>query len=167
MFALAFDSYQSTKIVVPLAVITLGVLFFKDLLKNKKNLVVSVVIGFLVLLPMLLEITKPEGLIRFKGTNLFSDPAIVEKSAQQLLKDKQEGNILGQIIHNRRAAYVTLFAEAYTSHLNPFWLSANFGGEQFKVPGVGLFYLFELPFLLLGVYFLFQSPSIFEGWKRE
>ncbi len=160
-FALSFSSYQSTKIVVPLLVMVLGVLFIKKLWRHKLTALFSVLLGFIILIPTLLELTKPYGLVRFQGTNIFSArPEILEKSAYEVARAKERGDFIGEVVFNRRIQYGLLFVNAYTSHLNPFWLSTNTGDEPFKISNFGLLYWFEIPFLILGIYFTFIKNVI-------
>lgn len=159
--SLSFNSYQSTKIVIPALMLTLSLLFHKQLFQNKKAVIFSAILGLVVSIPILVETVKPEGLIRFQATNLFSSQQeLLQKNAEVLLKDKQEGNLIGQVLHNRRVVYTQLFTTAFISHLDPFWIFANRNDESFKVPNIGLLYLFELPLLIVGIIFFILSKEI-------
>jgi 4-amino-4-deoxy-L-arabinose transferase-like glycosyltransferase len=160
--ALSFDSYQSTKIVVPLVLLVLVILFFKKLIADKKTLFISIIIGFVVSLPIILTSFDDNALIRFEGTNLLTtsqDYFAIEKA--RFDEDLAQGNLIGLFFDNSKAAAGRLIAHAYLSHLNPVWLFINEGGEQFKAPTMGLLYLFELPLMFLG--FLFVRNSGLSG----
>lgn len=159
-FALSFSSYQSQKIIVPLFAIVLFGLFKKELLSRKKNFLIAVFMGTLFVLPALLELFKPYGLIRFQGTNLFANSNIAEISSIRLLEDIKNSNFLGLVFDNRRILYKLTFVRAWLSHLDPVWLFTNRGDEIFKIPNFGLFHLIELPFLIYG-FFAFLKESIF------
>lgn len=154
-FALSFDSYQSTKIVLPLIVLVLIILYFKTLIANKKTVIISAIIGLTVALPILLTSLDQNALIRFKGTNLLttSEDYFVKEKAR-LDTDRATGDLIGPIFDNSKTASMRLIAHAYLSHLDPVWLFINEGGEQFKVPTIGLLYFFELPLILLGFLFI-------------
>lgn len=154
-FALSFDSYQSTKIVVPLIVLVLVILYFKILLANKKTAIISAIIGFVVALPILATSFNQNALIRFKGTNLLttSEEYFMREKAR-LDTDRVTGDLIGPVFDNSKAASVRLLAHAYLSHLDPVWLFINEGGEQFKAPTISLLYLFELPLIFLGFLFV-------------
>lgn len=161
--ALSFDSYQSGKIVIPLITISLFILYFKKLVQSKKHLLVAVLIWLIVVSPFALESLKPNGLVRFKATNIISaSPQILEKSAKKTLEAKNNGDTLGVVLNNRRILYAGLIIGAYFSHLNPVWLSTNGGDEVFKIPDFGLLYIFEIPVIFLGVYFLLKRND-FDG----
>ncbi len=153
-FALSFGSYQSTKIVVPLIVLTLCLLYFKTLTKDKKTLIITAIIGLVIAAPIILTSFDKNALIRFKGTSLLStSESYFGITSNRLAVDKNYGNILGLIFDNKKTSSLLLISHAYLSHLDPVWLFINEGGEQFKAPMIGLLYLFELPLIILGLLF--------------
>lgn len=154
-FALSFDSYQSTKLVVPLVLLVLVILYFKTLIANKKTVIVSAIIGFIVALPILATSFDQNALIRFKATNILEYSfEYFEAQKARLDEDKARGDILGVLFDNRKIASGLLISKAYLSHLDPQWLFLNERGEQFKAPNLGLLYLFELPLIILGILFI-------------
>ena len=154
-FALSFDSYQSTKIVAPLILLVLVILYFKTLITNKKVVIISAIIGFVVALPILITSFDQNALIRFKGTSLLStSEEYFNMERERLNIDKSSSDLIGPLFDNSKAASIRLIAHAYLSHLDPVWLFINEGGEQFKAPTVGLLYLFELPLIFLGFLFV-------------
>ena len=160
-FALSFTAYQNGKIVVPIIVITLIFLFAKDLLQKRNYLILNLVLGILMVAPVLIASLGPNALVRFQATNLFSDTAALEaKSAQNSIIDREKHNYIGLLFDNRRLIYPKLFLTSYSSHFSLFWLATNGGDEQFKIPGLGLIYLYELPLILLGLVFFLRSERI-------
>ena len=154
-FALSFDSYQSTKIVVPLVLLVLVILHLKILMTNKRTVIISAVIGFIVALPILASSFDQNALIRLKGTSLLStSEEYFMKEKARLDTDRATGDLIGPIFDNNKAASIRLIAHGYLSHFDPVWLFINEGGEQFKVPTIGLLYLFELPLIFLGFLFI-------------
>jgi len=151
--ALSFDAYQSTKIVVPIIVVFLSLLFYKKLLRNLKILLISAFLGILLIFPILYSSVAPQALIRFQATNITNSiQPELQKSAEQLILDTKNNNYLGQIIHNRRFVIAASVVSAYVSHLNPAWLTTNFGDEPFKVPSTGIISPFGFVLLLLGLF---------------
>jgi len=162
-FAFSFDSYQSTKIVIPLFSILLSSIFIKKIWLKKKMLIFGFLIGLVVVLPIIIESISPQGLVRFKATNIFqANPQIVAESSRLILKDKINNDKISELLHNRRVGYSVLFVQAFASHLNPFWLFSNKDYEPFKSPGLGLFYVFEIIFLISGLFYsIFYLPKKF------
>lgn len=154
-FGLSFDSYQSTKIIIPLLIFALGLLFYKKLIKEKFIVLFSSLIGLLIIAPILLSSFDENALIRFKATNLLGNsPAYFEEVAKKSIEDRQNGNILGLVYNNQKVASAILVSNAYLSHFNPVWLFSNKGDEPFKSPSIGLLYLLELPLILISFLFL-------------
>jgi len=153
--ALSFDSYQSTKLVAPVILLALVILYFKKLIANKKTVIISALIGFFVALPILATSFGQNALIRFKATNILEySVEYFETQKARHDEDKTRGDILGVLFDNRKIASGLLISKAYLSHLDPQWLFLNEGGEQFKAPNLGLLYLFELPLIVLGLLFV-------------
>ncbi|MEK6847027.1 MAG: glycosyltransferase family 39 protein, partial [Nanoarchaeota archaeon] len=154
-FALSFDSYQSTKLVVPLILLVLVILYFKRLMVNKRTVIISAVIGFIVALPILATSFDQNALVRLKGTGLLTTSEEYLKVERERLEvDRRTGDLIGPVFDNSKAASARLIAHAYLSHFDPVWLFINEGGEQFKAPTIGLLYLFELPLIFLGFLFV-------------
>ncbi|HXS15370.1 MAG TPA: glycosyltransferase family 39 protein [Candidatus Saccharimonadales bacterium] len=156
-WAAAFYTYQSEKIFIPFLFIVLVSLFWKQLWEKKKIFILSVILMTILSLPIVVTSFSPQSLIRLKGTSVFTDNPLYTQTAKQLLLDKQNHNYVAEIIHNRRITTVEIFLTNYFSHYNPIWWTTNGGDEQFKIPGLGLSYWWELPLFILGIFFLLKS----------
>ncbi|MBI5449612.1 hypothetical protein HY948_04855 [Candidatus Gottesmanbacteria bacterium] len=127
-FALSIISYYAGQIFVPL--------FGLGLLAIYRASYKKFVVPLLVFTPFLIfifwSIFSPSALVRFQGTSAFD------------LTQKKITN--GKI-----------FVENYVSHFKIKWLFTNSGRESFKVPNMGFLYVWELPFILIGIIaFLFH-----------
>ncbi len=157
-FAISFYTYQSEKIFVPLIITCLIIIYLKDLIKIKKIFLLSIILGFIISIPILIASLSPQALIRFKATSAFDyNNQIFQKSAIKIVEDKNKGDVVGQIMHNRRVVAIQFFLSQYISHLNPRWIFLNSGTESFKAPGVGLMYIWESPFILVGILSLIKN----------
>ncbi len=155
-FALSFYAYQSEKIFIPSIVILLALLFRRELLKRKKDIIFAFILGFIILIPVLKETLSPNGLIRLKGTTAFDiTRAEYVQAATERLKARNDKNFIAELINNNRIITSEIFIGNYISHFNPLWLFSNYGLEDFKVPGMGLMFLFEIPLMLIGIAYLF------------
>ena len=163
---LSFDFYQSAKIFIPLFFFLIAILFRKKLLQFKKNLIIPILVGLVIILPVVMEGLTPNGLIRFKTTSIIAaNPQVASESARLLLKDKETNNYLGLIFNNRRVGYALLIGEAYLSHFNPYWLVGNTGLDIFKAPGKGLIYGFEFFSILIGIIFIIRTKVLETSYK--
>lgn len=157
-FTFSFMSYQAEKVFIPLFVLVLFVLFFKEFPPRKKQIFFGCVACLIIVLPLIRDSFAPNALIRFSATNaLTSQQDRFQKEAFLFAKAKQYNDIFGQIIHNRRTVSLAIVAENYFSHFNPFWLFGNISEDKHKVPNLGLLYLWEAPFILVGLFFLLKA----------
>lgn len=156
-FSLSLYTYQSEKIFVPLIILALAFVYRDCLLKVKKELSISLILAIFLIIPIIILTLTPQGLIRFKGTSAFTQKSLYKESADKVLKYKNEGNILGQVINNRRFVPIKIFIVSYLSHFNPKFIFSNSGNESFKAPNFGLMYIWEFPFLILGIVYLLKA----------
>lgn len=154
-FVLALYTYQSEKVFAPLILFLLIIIYRDKVFKiEKKILAFALFLGLMLIIPIALATLSPEGLVRFKGTSAFTQESFYKRSADEVLKFKSEGNIFGEIVNNRRLVPLKIFTVNYFSHFNPKFIFSNNGDESFKAPNFGLMYIWELPFLLIGVIYL-------------
>lgn len=157
-FGLSFYTYQSQKIFGPLMVLALAIIFRKQLGKFKKEIVLAGLIGLFLIVPIMMISLSPEAMIRFQGTSAFTNqPEVLQRASVRTARDYQQNDILGLLFDNRRVAMGLTVLRAYFSHFDPNWFFFNDGAEKHKVPGLGLFYLWELPLLLIGGYQLISG----------
>lgn len=149
--------YQSEKVFTPLILLVLVAVFIKPLLKiQRKFIFLSCLIGLLTILPMgYYLLTNGESLARARGVSVFADQtAFLKENAEKIIVDKQSGDILGLVLDNRRVEYVKAVLANYIAHLDLNWLFISGDIARHHAPDMGLLYLVELPFLLVGIYVL-------------
>ncbi|MEX2012935.1 MAG: glycosyltransferase family 39 protein [Candidatus Levyibacteriota bacterium] len=159
--ALSIYVYQSEKVFTPLLVLVLAVIFRKELLSiSKKYLTAAVLIGVILILPMAsYTLSDTNALGRAKGVSIFSSSDhILQENAKRLLIDRQNNNIAGLIVDNRRILFTREIIGGYLSHFDFNWLFIRGDIARHHAPNMGLMYLFELPFLLIGIYMLLFGP---------
>jgi 4-amino-4-deoxy-L-arabinose transferase-like glycosyltransferase len=157
-FALSMYIFNTARVVSPLLVILLVVSFRKDLLKIKKEVVISAIVGLLIFLPTLGFLLTPQANLRFKEVNIFSDPQVVTTSNQEIAND---GNAFwSKIIHNRRLLYSVSFVKHYFDNLNPeFLFTKGDGNPKFSTQDNGQMYIWDLPFFIAGILFLLKRKE--------
>lgn len=152
--ALSIYVYQSEKVYIPLLFLALVIIFRHVLLAfPKKIILTSALIGFILTLPMLVYIvSNPSALTRAKGVSIFSQQTqILERAQERLNLDRRTGDTIGQILDNRRIAYTKQIIAGYISHFDPNWLFLRGDAERHQAPFMGLLYIFEIPFMLIGM----------------
>jgi hypothetical protein len=155
-FVLSMYTFNTARIVAPLLVFGLAVGCSKELFRLKKQTIVSAVIGCLLLLPIIPFLLSPQAQLRFKEVNIFSDVKIVTDSNQAIAND--HGAWWSKIIHNRRVGYSIAFMNHYLDNLKPdFLFIKGDGNPKFSTQSVGQMYIWELPFLIVGIFMLFKK----------
>lgn len=154
-FALSFYTFNTARIVVPILVSGLVLGYWKNLFKIKKEAIIAFIVGFTFLLPIAQFLLSPQASLRFREVNIFSDPGIIEKSHQEIINDNNA--FWSKILHNRRVIYLQEFLRHYFDHLSPdFLFIKGDGNPKFSTQQVGQLYLWESPFFIIGLLFLFK-----------
>ena len=149
--------YQSEKVFVPLLLIVLAFVFRRELLKiPKKYLITSIAIIFLLSIPLTnFILTNKDALARAKGVSIFSDlTPFLKENVQKVIEDKRNKDYLGLILDNRRFEFAKSIVSGYVSHFDFNWLFITGDIARHHAPGMGIMSLWELPFLLIGIYML-------------
>jgi hypothetical protein len=136
----------------------LAIIYFKDLLKEKKIIIVAVVTGLILLLPFIIYLRTPESKLRFNEVNIFSDLDIIKESNRLIAQDNN--SIIAKVFDNRRVLYSLSYVQHYFDFFNPTYLF--FTGDvnpRFSLRDNGELFLWELPFLLTGAYLLISQKS--------
>ncbi len=163
--AASIYTYQSEKVYLPILFAALVFIYWRDLVKiPKKWIALSVLVGVIACIPMLISLFGDQNAFsRAKGVSVFSDQTVfLKNNAQKIADDKNRGDIVGKLVDNRRVEFAKAIVAGYISHFNPDWLFITGDIERHHAPGMGLLYLFELPFLLIGVHQL-----LFAGYSKK
>jgi 4-amino-4-deoxy-L-arabinose transferase-like glycosyltransferase len=160
LFSIGMYSYHSFRLVIPLTLIILAILFFKELLKNKVIAAISITIFIVLSISVFSNfVLSSQGSgSRLSMVTVFGNSQQLENSIKRLEYDKSTGNIIGQIFDNRRIVYLRLFTEGYLTHFDPnFLFIKGDGGRQHHAVDMGMLYLISIPFILLGLFKLFKN----------
>jgi len=154
-FVLSMYTFNTARIVAPLLVILLGVSSFTFIKTHLKVVCISALIGMLTLLPTLPFFLSPQASLRFNEVNIFSDIGIVEKANKNIERDN---SLFSRIVNNRRVFYVREYLKHYFDNLSPSFLFVNGDGNpKFSTRTVGQLYLWDAPFLIFGLLYLFRK----------
>ncbi|MBI4130368.1 hypothetical protein HY468_03565 [Candidatus Roizmanbacteria bacterium] len=146
-------SYHSFRVVTPLVVGMFSILFWKDIQKNLKMISIGAVLGILLTIPIILSFIMQSGAeSRLSMVTIFSGHELLRNSIERLEYDRSQGDWLGVLIHNRRIEYLRIAAKGYLDHWDPLFLFIRGdGGRHHHASDAGMLYLWELPFILIGV----------------
>jgi len=152
---LAMLSYQSSKIVVP--VILLSMIFIwleqtKKIISNSKN---AIILGIIVLVfgvPTLSAFFYKGSLFRFSSLSVFDNPDTVKIAA-----DRQAAGF-ANIFVNRRLIGLENGVSHYLDNFHPTYLfSPTVFSTQFQTPNDNYFHLFDLLLFILGIVTIFSK----------
>ncbi len=165
-FILSIYTYHSTRLIAPLMVIGLIILYWQKIfLKNNLKWILGGAIGgFLILIPFIIDFLGPAGLSRFAGISIFSDTGPFWWTNELRGQHIDHWALSVRLLHNRLIAYGLSFFKNWLSHFNGNFLFIS-GDlvERSKVPDTGQMYYFDILFVLFGFYFfLLKRPS---NWK--
>lgn len=166
-FGLSFFSYHSTRVVTPLLLISLLILFRNDL-PAKKFIYIFLGIYAVFILAFIPIAISPEAQIRFRVTNDFNSAYYQDQSAKDIVQDgviHQDAQLVGKILHNRRLEiynYDNLMKviRNYLLHFSPEFLFVKGDAPLHHAPGFGMMYFFEAPLLYFGIlYYILRLRS--------
>jgi len=166
-FVIAFYAFNAHRVFIPLFVSFLSLLFARQLLVIKRQVVFSLLISVVLLMPYIIFFQTPESKLRFQEVNIFSDLETIKK-ANKLIAD-EGSTLIAKLIHNRRVLFAREYIINYFDFFNPNYLF--FEGDinpRFSHRFNGQLFLWILPFILVGIYSLYnirnKTTLVLLGW---
>lgn len=154
-FVISMYTFNSARIVSPLLVVILTACFWKQLRGNLKAVFISGLICLLLLAPAIPFLVSPQAGLRYKEVNIFSDVSLVEKANTNI---QRSDSVIGDVVNNRRVFYAREYLKHYFDNLSPsFLFIKGDGNPKFSTQNIGQLYLWDLPFLIAGVFLLFKK----------
>jgi len=155
-FAASLYTFNTSRVFAPLILLFLLLSFWKKLWQNKKEVLTAFLIGSILLLPTLGFLFSPQAKTRFAEVNIFTDNNVVTVSNQEVTNDHNA--LWSKIIHNRRVLYSLSFLHHYFDNLSPnFLFISGDGNPKFSTQDVGELYIWDVAFILVGVFLLFKK----------
>lgn len=167
-FVLAVYTYNSARIFTPMFLVFCLSIYWRDFIKQKKILVLSLITFTILTVPVVQFVLSGAGSARYKLVSVADDPGLVprinESRGQSTLPQP-----LPQLVHNKVVYITSVYISHYLAHFTPDFLFINGAPhKQHHVQGMGELYVFQAPFLLLGILFLFKDKKKFRwliiGW---
>src|SRR4030042_2291310 len=164
-FALTLLTYQGAKLSTLIVVITLGVVFIKELLKliksNVKVAIVSVFIFFIISLPIILSIFQGK-VGRLEVFSIFSYPRPYEY-LQEFLKQGNEktGSFSYNLFHSEGLNFARGVMGRYFNHFGGRFLffEGDYQNPKHSSPNNGMMLFSDLVFIFFGIFALIKTNS--------
>ena len=157
-FTLSMYTFNTARIVSPILVIILAIIFWKKLLQIKKQTILAFIIGLIIFLPTFRFLLTPQAGLRFQEVNIFSDIDIIKTANQEIANDHDA--VFSKIIHNRRLLYSVDYIKHYFDNLRPtFLFITGDGNPKFSTQDVGQMYIWDIVFLVSGIFILFKKKE--------
>lgn len=151
-FLLAIFSYQAYRVFIPVTFVFLPIFLYKNI-KVKK--IYAVVFSLLILAATFLSFIPPESRARSQSiVSLVNQPMLMEEISEDGLA--KVPLIVTRVFDNKVVNFTFGFTARYVSYFDPNFLfvATTTGTERHSTPNVGLFYLIEAPFFLIGLMYL-------------
>lgn len=149
--ALAMYSYNSARILLPLLIPLLLVLNWHAFKKNLKIVLSAGLLGALLMLPAVKDLSSSNALLRFNTLNYAANKSFIDGIGESR-RYTPLPDPLPRLIHNKYTHYVHRF---FTNYLKSFGSEfLFFAGDRYTQRSsqeMGLLYFFELPLLIFGL----------------
>jgi len=157
---LSLYAYHAARIIVPLLGFGLLVIYWRQLTKNIKTLLLAAAVGVVLLFPLARDMTKGAVVSRAAGVGLFADTGPLSRINEQRGEHSDFQSLGAKLLHNKAVNYGLAFAQNWAEH---FWGEFLFlSGDDIqrnKVPETGVLYLIELVFLAVGLFAIAKNTK--------
>ena len=156
-FALTFYTYSTANVFTPLLLISLVLIFWKEINKVLKDKIflLSIFLFILILIPAFGNLITGAAAERFGVISLFKRQEIVQEITQNQIAEPQ----LGRLFHNKGLSFGYEIARNYLWAFSPQFLF--FDGDpvgRHHIGKMGEFSWFALPLLIFGIFGLKKLP---------
>lgn len=155
VYAISIYFYRSIWIFTPLFLTSIFLIYRKTLFakENLKKTILSIVIFALIVLPFVPKMLSPEGQVRVTQTGVVNNSD--NEIYKAILEMEKSNSPIAKLIYNRRIVYVDQSVKGYLAHFSPKFLFLEGDGNlRHGVPGVGIFYIWGILFIILGIFAL-------------
>ena len=152
-FILDIYTYNLTRLLAPLLFILILIFFRKKIRSIAKfELILTVIVGIILLIPFIITLSSSGGTASASGTLIYSSAAVQAPLLEFRSYLVNSNFFMPGIFFNKLFSTIWLYINnlfAYFS-VDFFFISGSTHGNQ-GIGNAGLFYLFELPFMILGI----------------
>jgi len=151
VFSLSLYIYHSARVVVPLLVLGLTTIYWKEIKRNIRSLLLSGLVALVTLLPLVKDFTRPEIVSRAGGVGIFADTGTIERINEQRGEHNNIQGLVPLLLHNKVINYSLVFLKNWASHYHgEFLFLSGDVIQRNRVPETGQMYLFDIIFVIVG-----------------
>ncbi len=150
IWGLTIFTYNSSRIFTPLFLTILTLVFWKDLIKNKKIFIFASAIFVIFFSVALIKGLSEDSIVRFQWTSILNQVGTNE--INKLRGESFLPSNLSRLVYNKATYWVSNASTNYLNHFSPRFLFINGGSNyQYNPIGEGLILVVLAPFLLFGL----------------
>lgn len=154
LFGLSLETYQAPRAFLPI-LIPLCVFLLIPFKEKKKIIQTSLVFLIIIIIPLIFVLYSKELSLRIRTVSVFASGNTQLVLNEQISQDGVVGEymFLTRMFHNKVVGYGTQVLQNYFNHVSYNFLFTDYGfPDRYRVPLSGPLYLYELPFLLIGMF---------------
>lgn len=157
-FVMSIYTYQATRVIAPLLGIGLIMIYNQSLRKEFFKFVIVGIFGFILLIPLFVDITHGNALSRAAGVGLFADPGPRSRVEEQRVEHGNIDDIVAKVLHNKVVNYTLAFLDNWGKHYHgEFLFLSGDSVTRNKVPETGQMYMFDIVFLTAGAVVILKN----------
>lgn len=157
-FVAAMYTFNSARYFAPLLVGGIVLFHWSYVRKQATFVGIGIIIAFVSLLPLVPHLVSSQARLRFEEVNIFTDASVVKTANDRIHAD--QGAWWSKVLHNRRIGFARSYLMHFLDNLEPgFLFIRGDGNPKFSIQDVGQLYIVELPFLILGIYYMFAKHT--------
>lgn len=160
-FALSFYSYYGLRLVSPLTVLLLLLLYRKRISLFKKELFLSGLAGIVLLLPLFFAYLKEPDVVfgRAKTVSIFYDQGITLRRWELITQDGVNAiPLVTRFFHNNVYLYGRSITQRLLSHFDGrFLILTGDESQPFKIPGMGIIYFPDWILIFISLVLIFKQ----------
>lgn len=157
---LSLYTYHAARIIAPLLGLGFLIFYWKDIKTNLKQFLIALGIAFVILIPLGINMVKPNAISRVAGVGLFADIGPINRINEQRGQHTDIQSIPAKLLHNKFVNYGLAFLENWSQHYHGLFLFVS--GEDIqrnKVPETGQMYLYSVVLLIIGLCAIFNNSK--------
>lgn len=166
-FVMAIYTYQSYRLILPLSLLLISVIYLfgktksiKDFVLNKKRIGIVLFVNLFLILITLFSFISKESRARTQDIGTLSNlPKLIESFSEDNIAGSKL--ITTRIFHNKYLETSKGVIGRYLSYFDPkfLFLETDSSATRHGTPDMGVLFLIELPLFLIGLYFIFKSSQ--------